>query len=167
MTTIIDGTAGITFPNSTVQASAGQVLQVVSANYSISTSTSSTSFVDTGLSLSITPKFSTSKILVLISQSHLVYRGTNDTIWGKMQIVRNSTNIYTNNLAIGGRAGTAIDGFIIFQSMGSYNYLDSPATTSATTYKTQMGVSTSANTGTMVCQDGSGTSTITLLEIAA
>ena len=62
MTTIIDGSAGITFPNSTVQASAGQVLQVVNATYSTSTGTSSSSYVDTGLTASITPKFSTSKI---------------------------------------------------------------------------------------------------------
>jgi hypothetical protein len=146
---------------------AGSVLQVVQGSTSTLVSTTSTSFVDNGLSLSITPRFSTSRILVLVSQSHLVYRNIGDNIWGRIQIVRNSTNVYTNNQAIGGRAGTAPDGFIVFQSMGCYNYLDSPATTSSTTYKTQMAVSTSANIATMVCQEGSSISTITLVEIAA
>ena len=46
----------------------GKVLQVVNATYSTDTSTTSTSYVDTGLTATITPLFSTSKVLVLISQ---------------------------------------------------------------------------------------------------
>jgi hypothetical protein len=71
MSLILDGTGGITFNNSTTQASAGQVLQVVSAQETSSTSTTSGSYVDMGtLSATITPKFATSKILVSLSFSH-------------------------------------------------------------------------------------------------
>ena len=65
MSMIIDGTNGLTFNNATVQASAGQVLQVVNATYGTAASTSSASFVDSGMSATITPKFATSKIFAL------------------------------------------------------------------------------------------------------
>ena len=70
MTTIIDGSAGITFPNgSNAQAAPSKVLQVVTANTSGAVSTTSTSYVDTGLSCSITPLFSTSKILIMVNHN--------------------------------------------------------------------------------------------------
>ena len=50
-------------------AGAGQVLQVVSSSNNTSFSTTSTSFVSTGLGLSITPKFATSKILILFTSA--------------------------------------------------------------------------------------------------
>jgi hypothetical protein len=94
MTFIVDGTNGLTFNNATTQASAGQVLQVVSATNSTYTQIASTSFTDTGLTVSITPKFSTSKILVIVNQQMSVYRETNASITGCLQIVRGSTSIY-------------------------------------------------------------------------
>jgi ABC-type tungstate transport system permease subunit len=69
MAMIIDGTNGVTFPNSTVQASAGQILQVVNAGYATEVTNSTTTPTDTGLTATITPKFSTSKILVIASQT--------------------------------------------------------------------------------------------------
>jgi hypothetical protein len=60
MPTIIDGSAGITYPvvagsSSAVQASAGKVLQVVNANLTSAASTASTTAVTTGLTATITP----------------------------------------------------------------------------------------------------------------
>jgi hypothetical protein len=91
MSLVLDGTAGITFNNATTQASAGQVLQVVSANYSTSTSTTSGSFVDTGLTIAITPKFSTSKILAIACISAVYKNGANSSVG--LNIVRGSTEI--------------------------------------------------------------------------
>ena len=48
MTVIIDGTAGITFPNSTTQASAGKVLQVVSVNTTTYSYSTTAAFTDVG-----------------------------------------------------------------------------------------------------------------------
>ena len=76
MPTIIDGTAGITYPvvagaTSAVQASSGKVLQVVSTTKTDTFSTASTTFVDlTGLSVSITPTSTSSKILVLVNTNY-------------------------------------------------------------------------------------------------
>jgi hypothetical protein len=159
MSMIIDGTSGVTFPNSTVQASAGQILQVVNAVYSTSTSTSG-GFTDLGLSATITPKFSTSKILILASINGVYKNGANSSIGlnvcrGASEIVRFADNGLSYN-------GTSAAN----QTAGSVSYVDSPATTSATTYKVQF--KNGAGTGTSVTiNDGNVSSTLVLMEIAA
>jgi hypothetical protein len=146
---------------------AGSVLQVVQATYSTELLTTSTSYVDTNLSASITPTSASSKILVLVNQQVSLSRDTNDTIRVDCQIVRTSTSVYTQGRILGGRAGTSAFGDLYY--VGSFNgtYLDSPNTTSSTTYKTQGRVSTSSNSGTAFFQESGQNSTITLVEIAA
>ena len=164
MTLIIDGTNGLTFNNSTTQASAGVVLQVVGASYSTQTSSTSATFADTGLSATITPKFSTSKILVLVNHNGNLLIGANNGIGWKL--LRGSTQITFVDALSPFNAGAS--------NMGSgacnVNYLDSPATTSATTYKTQFNNVNATGTVATQYNYGSGTqatSYITLLEIAA
>jgi hypothetical protein len=158
MTFIVDGTNGLTFNNSTVQASAGVVLQVVQGTYSTNTSTSGTTLIDTGVTATITPKFSTSKILVLATMNGIYNVGTSST-GVQLAILRNSTNLnafcnYTSYTS------TVIDLIV----GASANYLDSPATTSATTYKIQF--ARNGGSGTIRVQANSDVSSITLLEIA-
>ena len=174
MTTIIDGSAGITFPNSTVQASSGVVLQVVQAVKTDGFSTTSGTAVDiTGMTATITPKFSTSKILVMSVLNH----GEDATSpYPKLFLVRNGTNILIGDVA--GSASRVSTGAFAGGSANSdlypavMNYIDSPATTSAVTYKWQVYtfsartfyLNTSPYTG-----DANGTSapsSIILMEIA-
>jgi hypothetical protein len=155
MAMIIDGTNGLTFNNSTVQASAGQVLQVVTGTYGSQVSTTSTTFTSTPLNASITPKFATSKILIIYSGSIYINSSGNTAF---QTIYRNSTNIGGAN------------GFCEINAGGSWfstsaNYLDSPATTSSTTYTVYFRTTNSGN-ATFFGGD-SLTNTITLLEIAA
>jgi hypothetical protein len=131
-------------------ASTGTVLQVVNATYAVQTDFSTASFVDTGLTATITPTSSTSRILVLVNQAGL-WRAAG-TPYGTIRLVRNSTGI----LIVAGEFTTA-DG-----AGASAAFLDSPATTSATTYKTQM----FSSGATMQLQRNSGASTICLMEIA-
>ena len=155
MSMIIDGTNGLTFNNATTQNSGGKVLQVVNATYSTSTSTTSSTYVDTGLTVSITPLFSTSKILI----ETFVSFGKNATnAQGKLQVVRNSTSI------IEFEKGAPYTGTTLVLDVGSVGttYLDSPATTSATTYKIQF----AAQSGYIFINDNNGFSTITVMEIA-
>jgi len=135
----------------------GSVLQVVQGSYGTQVTNASTTPADTNLTATITPKFSTSKILVLINQNAI---STNVSGMGiTFTLVRNSTTITTF-------AGYYMYGTANDQQDAAGCYLDSPATTSATTYKTQQ-VKTVANAGTVYSQSsGSATSTITLLEIA-
>jgi hypothetical protein len=159
MSMIIDGTNGLTFNNATTQASAGSILQVVNAAYSTQTTNNTSTYSDTGLTASITPKFSTSKILVIVNVTG--YKDTSNTS-AFVKLVRNSTDLITINTFAGYNNSTnGADA-----SVGT-NYLDSPATTSSTTYKVQF---KSANNTATVYVNNSGygalTSTITLMEIA-
>jgi hypothetical protein len=159
MTFIVDGSAGLTYPNSTVQASAGVVLQVVNATYSTAVSNSTSTYADTGLTATITPKFSNSKILILINHSANRKDSGNTESGINFKIQKNNADLITF-AGILGYTGTA--SFNYFSA--SYTYLDSPATTSATTYKTQF--ANSANAASVTVQQGNTTSTITLMEIA-
>ena len=163
MSMIIDGTAGITFNNATTQASAGVVLQVVQGTYSTITSSTTNTWANTGITTSITPKFSTSKILVSAYVQGCTKSASGTQI--ALRINRNSTTIITfatnaadNTSSIGIDIGTI-----------ATEYLDSPATTSSTTYTVQL--ANDANTGTVYINNnyflGAVTSTITLMEIAA
>jgi hypothetical protein len=133
---------------------------VVYATYSTQVSSSSTSYADTGLTASITPKFSTSKILVIVSQNG-IFKDTGSTASQlQLQLLRNSTVLKLLEF------GACYNGLAQYNGIGSssINYLDSPATTSATTYKTQY--ANQAGAGGIVLQLNSSTSSITLLEIA-
>jgi len=163
MTFIVDGTNGLTYPNSTVQASAGVVLQVVNATYSTFTSSTSATFANTGLAASITPKFSTSKILIIVDANGVSgYPATSSVgfqITRGASVILNYESIaaylsgYTGNIAIGSSSAT---------------YLDSPATTSSTTYNLQF--ARTLGSGTVYINNygfaGGTISTITLMEIA-
>jgi len=161
MTMIIDGSAGVTFPNSTLQASAGVVLQVVNASYGTIATSSSATWTDTGLTISITPKFVTSKILVLVNCCGLS-KTTANTYMG-LRLLRGASVISLFETQAGYTGGT------VYASWGGdgITYLDSPATTSATTYKVQF--NNGAATGVVNFNDGTALngSTITVMEIAA
>ena len=163
MALTLDGTAGITFPSgSGTQAAQSKVLQVVNATYSTISTNATSTFADTGLTASITPLFSTSKILVLINQAG-VGKLTGDT-GCMMRLLRNGSSILVINDILGLNGSTASNR----GQDASTSYLDSPATTSAVTYKTQF--ASYANIAAAYVQDagsGTATSTITLMEIAA
>jgi len=139
-------------------AGGGKVLQVVSGTYSTQTVIASTSYTDTGLSLSITPTLATSKVLVLITQNSGASRGVDDIGW-YTKLLRGATDLQEldNNL------GNGDDG----HWPNCFTYLDSPATTSSTTYKTQGKCSTTANSASAFYQFSSYASTIVLMEIGA
>ena len=167
---IVDGSV------TSAKLSAGKVLQVVSATKTDTQSFSSSSFSDiTGLSLSITPSSTSSKILVF-GYAMVAWDSANAKLG--INLVRNTTNIL-----IGDAAGSRqrLTGFLylgttctsVFPS--AFNYLDAPSTTSATTYKIQ--ASSLDNTGNVYVNrsfndtDNSTfartASTITAMEISA
>jgi hypothetical protein len=158
MTFIVDGTSGLTFPNSTVQASAGQVLQVVQAAYSTQASTTSATYITSGLTASITPKFATSKILVATTGGDVGTTLPNGGV--KLALYKNTTKLfdYANNVPYQGSGGS----FYISASPCT-TCLDSPATTSSVSYSVYYA---SQNGGTVTVQRDSTTSTIVLMEIA-
>jgi hypothetical protein len=125
----------------------GSVLQVVNTIKTDVFTTTSTSFVDvTGLSASITPTSSSSKIMVCVSFCMSANSGAGYPI---AQIVRGSTTIYAGD-ASGSRTpaltnATGFNSDNAFLTPYSAQFLDSPATTSSTTYKVQA-LQTAGNT---------------------
>lgn len=141
----------------------GSVLQVVGTDYQTETSLQSATYTEiSGLSTAITPKFSTSKVLF----QGTLQVGTNPQTGMVIQIYRNGTLISRDPFkwiyfgTIGDTGGTV-----------SWSFLDSPATTSAVTYKVYWRCDngsfpiylnrTSTNTSLE-----KGSSQITLMEIA-
>jgi hypothetical protein len=137
----------------------GSVLQVVQGTTSTEVSSSSSTFADTGLSASITPSSASSKILVLISHGTINKSSANGSNRMTIRIVRGETTLTTPGSGILFTA-TAINN----RTGWSYNYLDSPSTTSSTTYKTQF--MSNDSTSAVDVQTNNTPSTITLMEIA-
>jgi len=147
-------------------AGGGKVLQVVSGTYSTPTTITSTSYTDTGLSLSITPTLATSKVLVLINQKTFVSRDINPSPGVDLQLLRGSTVISDTGMITYGFFTTGAGGANL-GSVAGLNYLDSPSTTSSITYKTQAKLELTANNAHSIFQVNNGVSNITLLEIGA
>jgi hypothetical protein len=151
----------------------GSVLQVVSATKTDVFTTTSSSYVDvTGFAAAITPSSSTSKILIVVSAN----AGTNPSGVAEFKLLRGSSEILLAD-ASGSRSRTS---FTFYSGTGNNgaggvgtHFVDSPSTTSATTYKITMRTNTSgqivAVNRTMGDADGAstsrGTSTLTLMEI--
>jgi hypothetical protein len=143
----------------------GKVLQVVHGTTTTVVSSATNTYIDTGLTASITPSSTSSKILILVSQNGLYKNQLDATNCIAIQLLRGATNI--------AYLGTEM----LYQNVAdrhvgdgaSINWLDSPSTTSSTTYKTQF--KSQNNTGTVYVQSGAGgttvNSTITLMEIGA
>ena len=140
---------------------AGAILQVVNATYSTTTSNSTSTYADTGLSATITPTSSSSKILVFVTQAGCGKENgnINSKIW--LKLMRGSTDICTFEKS----AGFTLTDVRNYIGACSTTYLDSPATTSAVTYKTQF--KNDQNAVGVYLQAFSETSTITLMEVAA
>lgn len=135
----------------------GHVIQAKSAVYSTQVSNNTGEYEDTGLTASITPTSTSSKILVLVSQNGCYIAGGATNILGRIQLLRD-----TQVLAkIGDEIGEGQSSTIGLTSVSAM-YLDSPNTISPTTYKTQF---QGAN-GYFTVQISSTVSTIILLEIS-
>ena len=139
----------------------GSVLQVVQSVYKTATSSTTSTYADTGLTATITPKFSTSKVLALIVVAG-VGKSTNNA-WVQLKVQKNSVDLFVINQFIAYTASTAEN----FIGNVASNYLDSPASTSALTYKVQIASGNNNPTVTMNASSGADTSSITLMEIAA
>ena len=164
-TTIIDN-------GSLASGVGGKVLQVIQTVKTDTFTTTSTSYVDvTGLSASITPSSTSSKILILVDFTNCITGQLAD-----LKVIRNSTDIYIGDAA--GSRSRAKQSFNRTDANNTQsdtiNFLDSPSSISSTTYKVQVKCE---NGSTTLCVNRSqsdsdssgrvrGTSSITLMEIA-
>ena len=159
-TTVLDLPAVSGTILTTTSPKAGNVIQVVSSVFSSSATTTNSSFTASGMSASITPTSSSSKVFIVVA---IAGSQTTSNGAGIFTIYRGATNI-----------GNASDGFTYIYSNATFGnplrmptnmaFLDSPATTSSTTYEVYFKTNT---VGTVGINNQSTNSTITLMEIAA
>lgn len=148
------GATALEYATLSTGATAGQVIQVVSATDSTSRNTTSTSFVTASntLSVAITPASASNKILIIVGSAG------NGADAGYYTIYRGATNL-------GSSTGMSVNGNVAGGTTGGVgmNYLDSPATTSSTTYQVYIRTNTSSAAVTLNADNVKGS--ITCLEI--
>jgi molybdopterin-binding protein len=160
----------LTLPDNTgtiiTSGTAGTVLQVVEGSTDAEVAVSTTVYTDTGLTASITPSSASNKVLVIVSQQATLSRSSASTQFNlDLQLLRGATVL------------EAYEDYVLFAqatgliSLGTQiciTYLDSPSTTSSTTYKMQGRPDSTASSLVATFQLGSrGRSSIILMEIAA
>ena len=166
--------SGVTVANSGSATGFGKVLQVVQATKTDTASSTSLTFVSTGLEASITPSSTSNKVLVMISASHSQLADNALSF----QLNRDSTAIFLGDAA-GSRTRVSVGTFYqnVAKDMNNsgINYLDSPSTTSSTTYKLMWAIKGVGTAGiylnrTATDSDGAAytraASSIILMEIA-
>ena len=135
----------------------GSVLQVVNSSTTTEVSTTGTSFVDSGVTATITPSSTSSKILVLFTQHQYMSSANGES---RIKLLRGSTDLLTTGYML-------YSSHTYIMAQGTHHYLDSPSTTSATTYKVQFN---SVDGTTVYCNyddsAGDASSFMTLMEIA-
>ena len=139
----------------------GKVLQVVNATFGSAYTTSSSTRTDTGLTASITPTNTANKVLVFVSLAgNGASGGISSGPYAQFTLMRGATDLLRFEGEQGYTANTAVN------STGSTSttYLDSPNTTSSTTYKVQ--AANPSGAGLIGINSSSCISTITLMEIA-
>ena len=162
---VTDGSGALSFAS----VAGGKVLQAVTATSTSATFAYNTTFIDSGLSASITPSATSSKILVFVTQ-HFIVRRSSSSFGGSITLYRGSTKL-TNDINGSDpyKIHMNITGASYVEQQNDFNttYLDSPNTTSATTYKTMIGAAYGNNSALMGVSNDGTASYITLLEIGA
>lgn len=144
----ITGLGASTTESDSIRFEQNKVVQTVQSTTTLGVTTTSASYVDTGLSVTITPTSSSNNILIIAQTTAQANGGSNGT---KLTILRGAVNL------------SAVNGFALTNSSSNpqpclcwmATYLDSPATVSATTYKVQF----KGNGNTAFFGKGAGTST--------
>lgn len=138
------------------------VIQVVTGTTSTAVVTSSSTWSNIGLSLSITPTTTSSKIYIVCNIPYAI--GTNNQCIGGFQLLRNGTSTYSSGASL----GLNINYYHNERNTHTFTYLDSPATTSAISYVVQF--RTPTNVGSydqnFTANYGGNLSTIVAMEIA-
>ena len=153
--------SGCTISNSGTASGFGKIGQVVSVTHTADQTSTSTSFADvTNLNASITPSATTSKILVLTAIEFYV-AGSSQGINGYLKVVRGSTDLIQRRSQSYSQDGTGVE----YENQVSFAYLDSPSTTSSTTYKIQFRLG--AGSSVSINHSSDKTGSLTLLEVLA
>lgn len=121
-----------------INATTGSVIQVVSSQTNSSIETSSLNWVNTNLSVSITPQFNTSRILIIVADTTRSQGAPNyHEQWSEYGIFRDGISTALKQVMTGWGSSPTTFGKVAYGNV-STSYLDSPSTTSQITYRTKM-----------------------------
>lgn len=138
----------------------GGILQVVNSTYDTLFSTTSTSFVSSGLSASITPRSTSSKILILAYTN-----GYHSSTIARARYTLFRGTVADTNLSSEGTLGTVYNPNASgTEGVVHLNFLDSPSTTSSVTYT--LGLRSTNASGSVSAQFSQTVSSMTLIEVA-
>ena len=155
----------------------GGIVQIVQGSTSTQVNVTTSTFADTGLTATITPTSTSSKILVMVNQQFYINSAVNYTYMG-MRVYRDSTIIHapvqdatgSYEWGLNQQNAAGNPNFSQFCGRATIEILDSPSTTSAVTYKTQgRPYNNQSSTGLFYNSYGAvsnGTSYITLMEVS-
>ena len=151
----------ITLPDSTgtlatTSDTDGRIVQMVQVTDSSALSSSSTSYIDTGLTANITCSSTSNKVLVLVSMGTFGADAAGNA-GAAIQLLRDSTHLVSSS-GLGAHPTITY----LYTAGPSFSYLDSPSSTSQLTYKTQF----KSNDGENFVTGYASTGTITLLEVS-
>ena len=146
-----------------VSGAGGKILQVVYGETTTEVCNTSGSYTDSGVTATITPSSTSNKILVIVSIQWFLYREATETN-GSFKLLRGSTAISTHDNSVHIEAGTTSQSRIISEGGYPIQILDSPSTTSSTTYKVQF--KTGSGVGQVCVNRNSAPGCITLMEVA-
>ena len=140
-------------------AATGKVLQVVQATTSTDVSSTSDTFADTGVTANITPSSTSNKVFIMVTLAGVEKRSN---CLSRHRLVKGSSQLALyNNLSPYDNTGDRMT------DQNSFNYLDSPSSTSQLTYKVQYSLYPGGGSGTTFVCNNNSISTITLMEIEA
>jgi len=146
-----------------VQAAAGRVKQTITATFNTRSTTTSSSFVNTSVTASITPSSASSKILVLVSTAGYIYNYGNEQNIDIYNGTSSVTGSYRINKFLFATEGTGLE----LWNPISITLVDSPNTTSAVTYTVRQRCTNGTSALVGLGSQDTGSSSITLLEILA
>ena len=158
--------AGATIANSGTATGFGKLLQVVNGNFGTEQNISSTSYVNSAVTLNITPSSSSSKIMVVSALNTDGYVNLSDNRQFYLRLNRDSTVLQYKQIQIGGEKNPT-NNYVYGSIDGTMVYLDSPSSTSQLTYTVAAKVSDTNNNCNVRFNGTSsaGHSTMTLLEV--
>ena len=151
------GATALEYATLSTGAAAGQVIQVVQADYTGTVSTTSTSYVTSNLTASITPSSASNKILIMVTLAD-VYETTANQV-ARSTLYRGASPLVSSGSSPAFASSYSVTGGLTVNH--NFQYLDSPATTSSTTYTVYF----RSEGGNVLVNVNGGTSFIQLLEV--
>ena len=153
---------GVLIKDNKLASGTGNVLQVVQGTDNTPANITSSSYQDTGLTASITPSATSSKVLVIVSHSAFAY-APGAIPFAYIQLLRDST-VISEDFPLGIKAALHGDSNGYIGSSQNISILDSPSSTSSLTYKTQ-GKYAGSGSGYLTTAYSDATDSIVLMEI--